>query len=328
METEDDSWEIQNRSRRGKGAATVGFNPGATKFFVTNIPQGCRPWDLANVFRDFGVIAGAFIAKKKDKDGRIFGFVSFKDVRDVEELKNNISKVKLGGNKLMINVALFAKESGAPRSDVVNGGKSKVANAGHVRVQAGFPKVSGSNPVKKGVSFLDILTNKSYSDWNEDAVVVDPSIFSLSNLSGKAVVGRMLGFDELRFLNSPLKVAGFEGASLQYLGGLSVLISFEDGDVTKRLLEAKEVWIRWFSALSPWLGQSLPFERLAWINIRGVPPHFVSRRVFNMIGSRYGKVVQPSQFLETNGDLTFDRLGILIDTGNKINGVLNPKLVG
>ncbi|MFS8015580.1 hypothetical protein Hanom_Chr15g01358361 [Helianthus anomalus] len=85
----------------------------------------------------------------------------------------------------------------------------------------------------------------------------------------------------------------------------------------------KEVWTRWFSALSPWIGQSLPYERLAWITIRGVLPHLVSRTVFDSIRSRYGKVVQSSQFLETDGDLTSDRLGILVDSGNNINGILN-----
>ncbi|KAJ0546730.1 hypothetical protein HanIR_Chr08g0364171 [Helianthus annuus] len=165
--------------------------------------------------------------------------------------------------------------------------------------------------------------NKTHSECSEESVVVDPSISSLSNRSGKAVVGRTLGLDELRFLSSSLKSAGFEGASLQYLGGLFVLISFEDGESTKNLLEAKEVWTRWFSVLSPWIGQSLPYERLAWITIHGVLPHLVSRTVFDSIESRHGKVVQSSQFLETDGDLTFDRLGILVDSGNNINGILN-----
>ncbi|KAF5789685.1 putative RNA recognition motif domain, nucleotide-binding alpha-beta plait domain superfamily [Helianthus annuus] len=227
MEANEESWEVQNRSRRGRGAA-VGLKPEVTKFFVTNIPQGCRPWDLANVFIDYGEIASAFIAKKKDKDRRIFGFVSFKGVRDLEELKNNLSKVKLGGNKLVVNVALFVKENGVFKSSVAYGGVAKNA-----------------------------------------------------------------GFNELWFLKLSLKLAGFEGASLQYLGGLSVLISFNNGYVTKRLLDEREVWNCWFSSLSPWLGQSLPYESLAWVNILGVPP------------------------------LTFDRLGILLDTGNRINGVLS-----
>ncbi|KAM0000807.1 hypothetical protein Hdeb2414_s0406g00887081 [Helianthus debilis subsp. tardiflorus] len=72
-----------------------------------------------------------------------------------------------------------------------------------------------------------------------------------------------------------------------------------------------------------WLGQPLPYKRIAWVNILGVPPHLVSSSVFDLIGSKYGKIVQPSKFSETDRDLLFDRLGILIDSGNRINGFIN-----
>ncbi|KAJ0780248.1 putative RNA recognition motif domain, nucleotide-binding alpha-beta plait domain superfamily [Helianthus annuus] len=277
MEPDDGSWEVQNRRRRGKGVAE-GSGQGITKFFVSNIPQGCRPWDLANAFRAFGEIAGAFIAKKKDKEGRTFGFVSFKGVSDLEELKRSLSNLKLGGNKLSINVALFARENGVPKPATV-----------------------------------------------EDEVGVEPSVFSLTDLFGRAVVGRTLGFKELRFLKSSLVVAGFSGATIQYIGGLSVLISFVDKERANRLLLDQEVWGRWFSSLNLWIGQSLPYERLAWVDIHGVPPHLFSPDVFDSIGSKFGKVFQQSQLCEDDGDLSFDRLGILVDSGYRINGLLNLK---
>ncbi|KAJ0799661.1 putative RNA recognition motif domain, nucleotide-binding alpha-beta plait domain superfamily [Helianthus annuus] len=306
MEADDDTWEAQNNRCRDRGET-----------------DGCRPWDLANAFRAYADIAGAFIAKKKDKDGRTFGFVSFKSVRDLDELKVNLSTVRSGGNKLVVNVALFARENREVNSSSVKGGGVKVADEGQNRVHGGLPKVRGFNAVNNGVSFLDILTNKTHAVHDEDEVIIDPSTFFLSSLTGRAVVGRTLGFKELSFLKSSLSAAGFEEASLQYLGGLSLLISFENGESVKRLLDVKEVWNHWFSSLSPWLGQSLPYKHLSWVNILGVPPHLVSRGVFDAIGSMYGKVIQHSQFLETDGDLTFDRLGILLDTGNRINGVIN-----
>ncbi|KAJ0692357.1 hypothetical protein HanPI659440_Chr15g0584991 [Helianthus annuus] len=236
--------------------------------------------------------------------------------------KRSLSNVKLGGNKLMINVALFARENGEAKSSKVLGGGVKSAIGGQYKEQVGKPSVNWSNSVKKGVSFLDILTNKSHSACDEDVVVIDPSAFSLSNLTGRAAVGRALGFNELRILKSSLSAAGFEDASLQYLGDLSVLISFKDGDSVTNLIEDKDVWKSWLSSLNPWIGQPLPYERVAWISILGVPPHLVSREVFDAIGNRYGKVIQPSQFLDSDGDLTYDRLGILVDTGNRINGAI------
>ncbi|XP_021996086.1 uncharacterized protein LOC110893282 [Helianthus annuus] len=322
MDGDDDSWEVQNRKKRGGGAG-VAVNQNISKFFVTNIPQGCRPWDLANAFRGFGEIAGAFIAKKKDKEGRIFGFISFRGVRDQGELKHNLSNVKLGGNKLLVNVARFAKENGDVKPVASVGGGVRPKGTGQVKFQEGAPKSWGMKPVKEGVSFLDILTNRTRADSDDDVLVLDPAIFSLSGLAGRAVIGRTVGFHELRSLKSSLLLAGFVGVSIQYLGGLSVLLSFENGDLSNIFLQDKVTWSRWFSSVSPWRGQPLSYERLAWVIIHGVPPHLVSRKVFDSIGSKYGKVVQPSQFLETDGDISYDRLGILIDSGNRINGILN-----
>ncbi|KAJ0806196.1 putative Endonuclease/exonuclease/phosphatase superfamily [Helianthus annuus] len=184
--------------------------------------------------------------KKKDKEGRIFGFVSFRGVRDMEGLKVSLSKVKLGGNKLLVNVALFAKENENLNPSGKFGGREKGSGEGYARPQGVLPKGYGAQHVKKGISFLDILTNRSHADKEEDVVIVDPGISSLSNLSGKALVGRAPGVYELRSVKSSLLLAGYAGAVVQYLGGLSVLISFDDGELSKKLLEEKEVWCRWF----------------------------------------------------------------------------------
>ncbi|KAJ0494124.1 hypothetical protein HanIR_Chr12g0593851 [Helianthus annuus] len=77
--------------------------------------------------------------------------------------------------------------------------------------------------------------------------------------------------------------------------------------------------------LNPWIGQSPPYESVAWVVIHGVPPHLLSLEVFNTVGQKYGKVIQPSQIQENDGDLTFDRLRILTNTGNRINDALNLK---
>ncbi|MFS7965557.1 hypothetical protein Hanom_Chr09g00763651 [Helianthus anomalus] len=49
-----------------------------------------------------------------------------------------------------------------------------------------------------------------------------------------------LGFKKLRFLRSSLTLAGYGEASIQYIGGLSVLISFSDRERINRLLQDKE----------------------------------------------------------------------------------------
>ncbi|MFS7982721.1 hypothetical protein Hanom_Chr10g00966121 [Helianthus anomalus] len=222
-----------------------------------------------------------------------------------------------------INVALFAKENGKLNSSAVGGVDIPPFGKPARNPVGGKQKVWGAKNVQAGVSFVDILTNKSHAVGEEDVIAIDPSVFSLSELFGRSFIGRSKGFKELRSLKTFLSSAGLVDAKIQYLGGLSVLISFSNGDSAKRFFDDKEVWANWFSSLNPWLGQSLPYEHLAWVSVLGVPPHLLSKEVFNDIGSRYGKVVFSSQFSVSDGDLSFDRMGILIGSGNRINGSLS-----
>ncbi|MFS8019141.1 putative RNA recognition motif domain, nucleotide-binding alpha-beta plait domain superfamily [Helianthus anomalus] len=57
------------------------------KFFITNLPVGCRPWDVLEFMKVFGDISGVYIARKPDKVGRKFGLISFFDVNDVKEME-------------------------------------------------------------------------------------------------------------------------------------------------------------------------------------------------------------------------------------------------
>ncbi|KAM0002786.1 putative RNA recognition motif domain, nucleotide-binding alpha-beta plait domain superfamily [Helianthus debilis subsp. tardiflorus] len=273
MEFEDGGGPWMGKKGKGLGSG-LGFNHRVVKFFVSNIPDGCRPWDLSNAFRGYGDIAGAFIAKKKkDKEGRKFGFVSFKGVLDAAGLEASMVNMKLGGNKLLVNVAKFAKENGGSVIKNVGGSiRPEGYNNRKVPVAESLQKkpVTGGS---KGRSFVDILLNKSSpSAEMEDVIEVEPSLSALSDKVGRALVGRALNVAVLRSLKVSLREVGFQDIVIQYLGGLSVLLSFKDELEAKSFAEDRAARNQWFSSIDPWVGQSFPFERLAWINVYGVPP--------------------------------------------------------
>ncbi|KAM0065083.1 hypothetical protein Hdeb2414_s0003g00110641 [Helianthus debilis subsp. tardiflorus] len=260
--------------------------------------------------------------------GRTFGFVSFKGVLDAVELEGRINNFKLGGNTLVVNVAKFAKENGGNKRSLPHDGwKSDGLGRmpdGPARKPEGPARKPASryNGSSSGKSFVDILLNKSSPCLDEDVVEVDPSVLTLTKKFGRSLVGRTVDFLALRSINVSLREAGFKDIVIQYFGGLTVLLSFSDDMVAKSFAEDNGTWSRWFMSIDPWVGQSMPFERLAWINIFGVPPHLLSPGVFDQIGGKYGKVVHGSKFHEDDGDLTFDCLGVLTDSGNLISGEL------
>ncbi|KAJ0797800.1 putative RNA-directed DNA polymerase [Helianthus annuus] len=222
----------------------------------------------------------------------------------VEELGKELKKMKLGGNKLVVNLARYANEN----ADAFPSREKVVSDRGG----GGWPRGGYSNPqfapekareVKKGFSFADILMNKSCLVMDEDSIEIDPSINTLSEVVGMAVVARALDLQVLRKLNFLLWEAGFQGVDIQYIGGFSVMEN-------------------WFSKVEAWKGQAMPFERLAWIMIFGVPPHLLASTVFDDIGRKYGRIVQGSQMSEKDDNLSYDRIGILTDSGNKISGII------
>ncbi|KAI3804179.1 hypothetical protein L1987_32353 [Smallanthus sonchifolius] len=57
--------EKNSKAGEKKGLASV------VKFYVSNLPAGCRSWDLSSALSAFGVISGTYIARKKDKEGSL-----------------------------------------------------------------------------------------------------------------------------------------------------------------------------------------------------------------------------------------------------------------
>ncbi|MFS7986711.1 hypothetical protein Hanom_Chr11g01013511 [Helianthus anomalus] len=73
----------------------------------------------------------------------------------------------------------------------------------------GFKSEKVFNAVKPGVSFSDILLNKSSQIRDEESVFIEHSVFTLTRVIGRDFVVRTVDFNTLRFLMASLVVAGF-----------------------------------------------------------------------------------------------------------------------
>ncbi|KAF5776660.1 putative RNA recognition motif domain, nucleotide-binding alpha-beta plait domain superfamily [Helianthus annuus] len=255
---------------------------GVTKFFVSNLPVGCRPWDVADCLRNFGEITGMYFARKTDKKGNRFGFISFKNVKDVKQLEKDLDGTKMGGSKLKVNVARFANEN-------VNFWEFDEK----VQVKATNPDGKKYNVESKGdnnkfrvegVSYRDMVAPRSVPDsdhvdrlWTsnlERVIKVHDEISAFFAFQEKAVVGRARDIKSLSALNVMLSSSGFPKAKVYYVGGLQVLIVFPEDYEATEFISNHSLWSNWFSFLDMWEGQSLPYERIAWIKFDGGPGAF------------------------------------------------------
>ncbi|KAJ0503312.1 putative RNA recognition motif domain, nucleotide-binding alpha-beta plait domain superfamily [Helianthus annuus] len=260
---------------------------GVTKFFVDNIPDGCRPWDLATLLGKYGDLSGSYIARKRSKEASKFSFVSFKGVKDWRELEGLLQGLKFGGFKLKINRARFAKEndlvdevqaptvSSHARNKEVEGIKSNNRFDAFASNGRSYSSVLLNNGGPKPSAADDESHVKEVNVHNETSAFFD--------LQGRAVVGRAKDLGSLINMRVNLRLGGVSGVKYYYLGGFYLLLAFEDEVDASDFLLNLNLWKDWFASLDMWSGQSLAYEGIAWLRVHGVPLHLAENKVFDEV---------------------------------------------
>ncbi|KAJ0789777.1 hypothetical protein HanPI659440_Chr05g0207461 [Helianthus annuus] len=146
---------------------------------------------------------------------------------------------------------------------------------------------------------------------------------AFKELFGIFVVGRTVNLETLVDFDKLLRIAKVPYSRIQYLGGLSLLISFVDKASANSFLENRDVWGPWFTKVEVWKGQSLPMERVAWLKLIGIPLHLLDVDVFSLIGDLFGKVLHYPKCLDDDHDLSLVRVGVLAGEACRIKEVVS-----
>ncbi|KAJ0776316.1 putative RNA recognition motif domain, nucleotide-binding alpha-beta plait domain superfamily [Helianthus annuus] len=302
-----------------------------TKFFVTNLPSGCNPWDISEFVKVFGEVAGVYIAKKKDKDGNRFGFVSFNNVRDAKELERALNGTKMGDSKLKVNIARFATEN----VGLLDAAETRKKDAPDLQKGGNHVNQQFRNNdfIKEGGGrlFSDLFVKGNgasggvSSSLPKEGIMVEAheNILAFQELIGSAAVGRCSNLMILNSLFSLMTKAGVGEFSVSYLGGLYVLVKLQDEERCNSFIGNHALWENWFSSLDHWNGQSLPFERIAWLRVVGVPLHLAVDEVYDSIARHFGKIIHASERSSEDIDLSVNCIGVLRGDGDRIAEVVS-----
>ncbi|KAI3755447.1 hypothetical protein L1987_55248 [Smallanthus sonchifolius] len=79
------------------------INENETTLFLTNLPDDASTLMLRNSFRHLPNMSDAFVPRKKDRRGNIFGFIRFESVKNVDYLINEVKKDRVGSAKIGVN---------------------------------------------------------------------------------------------------------------------------------------------------------------------------------------------------------------------------------
>ncbi|KAM0049057.1 putative RNA recognition motif domain, nucleotide-binding alpha-beta plait domain superfamily [Helianthus debilis subsp. tardiflorus] len=276
-----EEWE-QPRHRKGRrnDHQVEGNNKVLSKFFVSNLPPKCSSQDLKEVLGRYGRNEGSYIARKLDKWGKRFVFVSFSEVRDIIRLEEELSDVWVGSYKLFISIARFVDGEKVFRPVNIQREKTTVTDdKSHANPSCEGADGNGSFNAKvgNGRSFVDSLLNRN----KVDVLKVDDSVKHTFRT-------------------------------------LERLCSCWKGDADK-FLNDKSLWSVWFESLDWWTANfSVEDGRIAWLQVHGLPAQLALDQVYDMIGSRHGKVVQSASLSGDDNNFSYALIGELSKECNRI----------
>ncbi|KAM0029098.1 hypothetical protein Hdeb2414_s0018g00521811 [Helianthus debilis subsp. tardiflorus] len=246
-------------------------------------------------------------------------------------MERALNGTKMGGSKLIANLARFAKEN-----EGINGGPHVGSGGLHAGTEDNDKDTSNHPKVPKfqnqslymqgrGKLFSELFHNNFVNPVPENgsgkevgiSIDIADGTLAFPKLIGRAMVGRCKDLKVLKNLDSLLVDSKQVGVSLSYLGGLSMLLKFEEEAACVKFLLDNQRWKVWFNSLEPWEGQPLPFERLAWVKVQGVPLQLADNDV-NNIAEHFGKIVHGAQMEAEDENFSASWIGLLVGEGGRI----------
>ena len=292
-------------------------------FYFTNVPEDISYIALRQGFEVCGIMEDVYLAKKRNVNGGVFGFVRYGKVMNVEKLLKALNNVWFGDCRVVAKVASFDR-FGNKKNDVrakvvvdnfkVGSGNNVVRDhfmgrehgvgaeaAGRGKVTL---EVADENNSKEGKEEYARDGRKGLYDANKYNQVFVPKYTSLvSDMSwaAKGMVVSVLNGDAIPVLQRRIFYAGFVNLVIILMGVDKVFLrSLDDVDVSTTLSEANDFFNNFFSQPVRWNKDTLVRERGAWVRIYGVPLHAWNYDIFKLCVYDCGRLLKID-------DITLDR---------------------
>ncbi|PWA45386.1 hypothetical protein CTI12_AA518330 [Artemisia annua] len=289
----------------------------STSIFITNFPEQFSFRDLWKVCQDYGRVIDAYIPNRRSKTGSRFGFVRFIHIKDVDRLVRNLCTIWVGRLRLHANVARFQ------RSPLNN---SKYKN--HINAEQKSFVGESSKVNESGVrhnSYAGAVKQKAMNHGvevdNKPSLVLDDSCILQCDFS-LSLMGKVLDFGSLSNMNIILAKEGFDKLTLKYMGGFWVLIEFFSKPVLEKFKPHVGVG-SWFSSLQYASNSFMIDERVAWVDIEGVPLKVWTKNTFTKISSKWGEFL----FEEDKENLCLNSKRVCIKTKLENNIFESVKII-
>ncbi|KAK1406975.1 hypothetical protein QVD17_38585 [Tagetes erecta] len=293
-----------------------------TSYFVYNIPDDIDEHALWEVFNPRGELFTTCIPDKRDKCGNRFGFARFRNVSDKLGFEKNLKNIKVGGAVLGVNLSRHDRMLLDTTKVNHPPPKPNPSNA-H---PPNNPSMHSNLKPNSQSSFKDILTSRNNTTLPCKTIILNPNTPPCTTQwKHSSLVMEIKDLQSLDRFDEICTNIGLSNFTLQYLGGLDILITLKNIEASTELLHNIDLWAQYASRVYYWDETYNQKERIAWINIRGVPSFLWSNDTFDVIANSLGKIISPSAAKVDDVVLTVDRVAIITTQFDRILENINLK---
>ncbi|KAJ9564765.1 hypothetical protein OSB04_000731 [Centaurea solstitialis] len=268
-------------------------------FLFFNFPENVEVPELWRTFKRLGEATDIYIARKRLRNGKKFGFIRFKDKGNAMELLGKLSNVWFGFFKLVVYLAEKGWRGMLDSRNRSSEGQAGLRGVPPIREGAknrsykeavcnGKPKeVPSSSKLEEEVEVPnddEDFKEVSFGSWAAD----ESNMKFLQNcLVGS--IGSMDNFEAVAKLVSSI----WPGSKLKYLGGKKILIHVAGENFIREVEGNARHGIHfWVKNLCRWSEAYREVERITWLKISGVSLHVWKEEVFTSIASKWGQVLK------------------------------------
>jgi len=306
-------------------------------FYFSNVPNDISYSSLRKGFEVCGIMEDIYLARKRNVNGAVFGFVRYSKVKDVDKLLKAINNVWFGDCKVVAKVSTYDRY-GNKRGDGKDRGEGENISEGEKRKIEGEKRevvgqargVGGGGTFKEQGGEIVYGGAKVSEEVNVDKDIVGselnkqckqvyiPKYSSSVNdvtWASKGLVVSVLNGDAIPVLQRQIFYAGFEKLVLIPLGADKVFLRLlDDGDVSSLLAEVAEFFNNFFSKPVRWNKDMLFRRRGAWVRIYGVPLHAWNIDFFKLCLFDCGNLLRIDDIIVDRD--RFDYARILVSTSS------------
>jgi len=274
-------------------------------FYFTNVPDDISYSSLRKGFKVCGIMEDVYLARKRNVNGAIFGFVRYTKVKDVDKLLKAVNNFWFGECKVVAKVSSFDRygnkhgEGGkqVEGEKIIEGEKRKlvgidvVAGGNNKKIEGGKRKLR-----EYGGGYVGGGREEEEEVKEQPKQLYVPKYMSATSdmlWASKSVMATVLNGEVIPILQRWIYDAGFEKLDIIPLGADKVIVRSPDGeDVSAIFSEAPHFFNNFFSTLVKWNKNVLIHERGAWVRIYGVTLHAWNINFFKLCVLDCGRLLK------------------------------------